>query len=184
MLGRAAALHRRERQLGRLITSPLPGARHTSAGPPLRCSPVGSRKREHPQVSTLIKPDLGRRRRGGVGGSQQRSPSAPWGHVESFCGFHGHLCTTSRNSPVLFTPLLPPFSAFQDLGCARVLSLFTLQQSHSCWGQGLLGVRATIGRVLRCESVLGTLCCSGGRARHWPGRVPGSCAGHGVCRWA
>lgn len=90
VLGHAAIPQQWERQVGRLITSPHPSPRHPRTGPPLTRSLVVSRKPERPQVS---------RQEGGI---REGKPAekTPRGHVNSFCGFHGHLCTTSRNNPI------------------------------------------------------------------------------------
>lgn len=76
MLGRAAILHQRERQVGWWITSPHPGPCHPRTGPPLRRSPVGCRKPECPQVSTVIKTEPARRRHGG-GETSNKAPLLP-----------------------------------------------------------------------------------------------------------
>lgn len=171
VLGRAAALHQRERQPGRLVASPHPGAHHAHTGPPLRGSPVGRGKPERPRCPHSL--NLSREKEGR--GSQRRSPSAPRGYVESFCGFCGHSCTTSRSHP----PVIYPAAAVLSLsGPAVPTSLLCSPPaapqglagvaSQSCRQRGLLGVGAATGRALRYEHVLGALCCSRGRGHRWP----------------
>lgn len=149
----------------------VPTPRRTSPfrRPSAQMFPVGSRKPEHPQVFTLIKPELERRRRGG-GEASREVPllrEVTWRASVASVATCAQLPETvpSVVYPAATATVLSlsgpwvcphPFSvdpAAASQGLAGVAS-------HSCWGQGPLCVRATTGRVLRCERVLGASCCS------------------------
>lgn len=156
--------------MGWRITSPHPGPRHPRIGPPLRRSPVGCRKPECPQVSTVIKTEPARRRHGG-GEASNKAPLLP-----------GVMWTASV-SPVATCAQLP--ETIPSLVYAAATTTLSLARPRMCprpflvhptdtprawpvwpptpllvWRHGPLGVGARTGRVCSGANVSSVLCAA------------------------